>query len=276
MKKIWNKINGAAFVISEHHIDAFSAKASFFMVLSFFPFIMFVLNVLNFSPLYEMLITAVTSNLFPKPVKDLLVSIITEISYKASGTLLSVSAILMLWASSVGMLSVSRGLNVVYDKNETRNYFILRGISCFYTLLLVLCLGFIFIMLVMGNKIAQLIIETVPAVENLTILVLSLRAVVSVSVLFIFFMFIYTIIPSGKNKIRDQLPGAAFSAIGWMVFSYIFSYYFDHFSNYSYIYGSLTAVVLFMLWLYFCMYIMFVGGEINKYFMDKKKKTQVV
>ncbi len=273
MKKMWDKLNSVLTEISAHHIDAFSAKAAFFIVLSFFPFLMVALIALNYSPLYDILIAGASSELFPKPVRDMLISIIMEVSYKASGTLLSVSAVLLLWSSSVGMLAVSRGLNVVYEKNETRNYFVLRAISCFYTLLLALCLGFVFLLMVLGNKIAQLIINAVPAFRDLTILVLSLRTVVLICVLVVFFLFIYTIIPNGKNKIRHQLPGSVFSSVLWIFFSYIFSYYIDHFSNYSYIYGSLTAVLIFMLWLYFCMYIMFIGGEINMYFIKKGRQN---
>jgi membrane protein len=85
----------------------------------------------------------------------------------------------------------------------------------------------------------------------------------------IFFLAIYVVIPNRKTKISKELPGALVCACGWMGFSYAFSYYIDHYSNYTSMYGSLTTIVLFMLWLYFCMYILFIGAEINVLFQNK-------
>lgn len=62
---------------------------------------------------------------------------------------------------------------------------------------------------------------------------------------------------------KVQLMGAAFSAVGWMIVSWIFSVYLDIFKGFSSMYGSLTTIVLIMLWLYFCMYILLFGGEVN-------------
>ena len=66
------------------------------------------------------------------------------------------------------------------------------------------------------------------------------------------------------TTIKKAIPGALFSALGWLVFSYAFSIYIDNFSNMTYMYGSLTAVVIMMFWIYFCIYIFFIGAEINK------------
>lgn len=62
---------------------------------------------------------------------------------------------------------------------------------------------------------------------------------------------------------KVQLMGAAFSAVGWMIVSWIFSVYLNIFKGFSSMYGSLTTIVLIMLWLYFCMYILLLGGEVN-------------
>ena len=78
------------------------------------------------------------------------------------------------------------------------------------------------------------------------------------------------IIPNRKTRVIRELPGAIISAAGWILFSYAYSFYIDNMSNFSYMYGSLTAIVLCMLWLYFCMYIMFVGAEINVVLQNKE------
>ena len=74
---------------------------------------------------------------------------------------------------------------------------------------------------------------------------------------------IYRFLPNHKVRLRYQLPGAIFTAFGWALASFIFSIYMDIFRGFSSMYGSLTTIVLIMLWLYFCMYVLLLGGEIN-------------
>lgn len=72
-----------------------------------------------------------------------------------------------------------------------------------------------------------------------------------------------TITPSRVTFI-SQLPGAITATIGWLGFSYLYSFYVDHISNYSSIYGAMTTIALLMVWLYACMYILFFGGWLNE------------
>ena len=65
-------------------------------------------------------------------------------------------------------------------------------------------------------------------------------------------------------KFRSVLPGAALAAAGWLGFSFFYSLYIDNFADYTLVYGSLAAVVLLMLWLYFCMNIFLFGAQLNK------------
>ena len=76
---------------------------------------------------------------------------------------------------------------------------------------------------------------------------------------------IYTYVPDRKLTLKSQIPGAVFATAGWIVFSLVFSLYFRLFGNrnFSYMYGSLTAMVLLMLWLYGCICLLFFGAEIN-------------
>lgn len=68
---------------------------------------------------------------------------------------------------------------------------------------------------------------------------------------------------SRRLSVKSQTPGAAFAAVGWALFSTAFSIYFRYFKNFTVTYGSLAAVILMMLWLYFCICILFMGAEIN-------------
>ena len=98
---------------------------------------------------------------------------------------------------------------------------------------------------------------------------MSLRTVIGFAILIIFFLILFLAIPNRKSSILDELPGAIIAAAGWMIFSYLYSFYIDNIGSFSNMYGSLTTIVFLMLWLYFCMYILFFGAEINNILASK-------
>ncbi|HIU47977.1 MAG TPA: YihY/virulence factor BrkB family protein, partial [Candidatus Avimonoglobus intestinipullorum] len=85
---------------------------------------------------------------------------------------------------------------------------------------------------------------------------------------------VYKTFSGKKMPYKRHLPGAVFTTAGWMVFSFLFSIYIENFANYSYIYGSLTAIVLMMLWLYSCMIILLFGAELNMLNQIYKERKQ--
>ena len=96
-------------------------------------------------------------------------------------------------------------------------------------------------------------------------LLMNFRFLFVWAVLILLFGLIYTYIPDTKLKFTEQVPGACFAAVVWSVFSWGFSMYVSYGNGYS-IYGSLTIIVIIMLWMYFCMYIILIGAYLNRYF----------
>ena len=78
------------------------------------------------------------------------------------------------------------------------------------------------------------------------------------------FTAMFMVLPNQRNGFGQSLPGAMLSSAGWLIFTRLFSYYVFYFSGYSNVYGSVYAVALSMLWLYFCVSIFFYGGALNK------------
>ena len=256
--------------IRDDHIAAFSAQAAFFIIISFFPFIMLLLSIVKYFPIEEENLFQLISQAFPTTVNSLIESIITEI-YRtaASTTLISATVVSTLWSAGKGFLAIMKGLNSVYEINETRHGLLLRAMAALYTLIFAIMVITTMILFVFGNRLYLWIGQRFPVIEDTAFLIISLRTIVGLITLIIFFLLIYIVIPNRKTKIMHELPGAMLCAAGWMGFSYAFSYYIDNFSNYASMYGSLTAIVLFMLWLYFCMYLLFLGAEFNLLFENK-------
>lgn len=232
--------------LRDDFISAFAAQAAFFIILSFIPFIMFLFTLLNFFPLNA-------GNLTRLPAGIL------------SGTA-------ALWSASRGTLALVRGLNAVYKHKETRNYFLIRALSMVYTLCFAALLIVTLILLVFGNRLYDWVMSQLPILKDLAFLIMSLRSLVTIIILTLFFLLLYLVIPNRKSRLLKELPGAILSAGGWMGFSFLFSFYIDHGPNSSFAYGSLTTLAFSMLWLYFCMYILFVGAEINVFLSNDKDK----
>lgn len=248
--------------IRDDCISAFSAQAAFFVIISFFPFIMLLLTILQdiFS---EITLLQSLTNIFPSSVHLLITRIITEVYARTTGTIVSFAAITALWAASRGVLAIIHGLNSVYCIDETRGYIRLRIIAAFYTFIFIIMVVVTLSILVFGNRIYIWIQGKIPVLSELALFIISIRTIGALCILTLFFLLLYVVIPNRKTRIYKELPGAFISAAGWMGYSYLFSFYVDNMSNYSNTYGSLAAIVIFMLWLYFCMYILFIGAEIN-------------
>ncbi|HWT76499.1 MAG TPA: YihY/virulence factor BrkB family protein [Mobilitalea sp.] len=257
--------------LRDDHIAAFSAQAAFFIIISFFPFIMLLLSIVQYFPVKESDMMRLLTEIFPTAVNSMMITIIAEIyNTDASSTLISITLITTLWSAGKGFLAVMKGLNEAYEIKETRNYFYLRAISAFYTLIFAIMLIATMALFVFGNQLYYWIEEKFPVLMDTALVIISLRTILGLIVLVVFFLIIYVVIPNRKAKIMNDLPGAMVCAAGWMGFSYAFSYYIDNFTHYTSTYGSLTAIVLFMLWMYFCMYILFIGAEFNLLFENKE------
>ncbi len=249
--------------VRDDFVSAFSAHAAFFVMISFFPFIMLLLTLLQYLPITESVLMETLTQIFPSSITSLIITIVSEVYDQASGTIISITAISALWSASRGILAIVKGLNSVYGIRETRSYFKLRLISSVYTFVFAIMMIITLIILVFGNRLYVWIESKIPLFRDLALLIISMRTMAGLLILTIFFLLLYIVIPNRSTKVYKELPGALVSAAGWMVFSYLFSFYIDNMSNYSRMYGSLTAIVLFMLWFYFCMHILFIGGEIN-------------
>lgn len=251
-------------ILNKDRIGVYTAQASFFMLLSIFPFVLLFLNIIGFTSINQNTIIYLLETYSPVTIKPLLIQIIEELYTHVSGTALSLSAIVAIWSASKGVLSVMFGLYEIYKLHRYRNYFISRFISMAYTVVFLVALLLTMILLVFGNKLFHLAMSLIPALEEITILTIILRYLSVFIILSMFFILIFRISNIKYTTIKKVAPGAFLSALGWIIFSYIFSIYIDNFSNMSYMYGSLTAVIIVMLWLYFCIYILFIGAEINK------------
>lgn len=268
--------------MNNDNIGAFSAQASFFLFLSLFPCLILLLTLIQYTPITKAFLLETLVQIAPKNTTPVIITILDEMFNKSSTTLISFSVISALWSAGKGFFAITKGINVIYKKQENRNYFLLRLISGFYTLIFIILLVISLVLLVYGNKLHHFIAGTFPFLEGFSGWLISIRTLLVWCALMLFFLLLYNFIPSRKGRFNKhnrrhfftfefpkKLPGAVFASLGWMIFSYFYSLYVDNFSSMSYMYGSLTTIVVSLLWLYFIMYILFIGAEINSFIEER-------
>lgn len=264
MKKIRQLIFSIARRFSEDKVTVYGAQASFFLMVSLGPFSIALAAMIQFflpGNRWETLQTVL--EYVPEQIAQVARIGINEIFTSSAPSIISVSIILAIWSASKGVLSLERCMHAIYRYDERHNYLFIRLRSMFYTLVLLIAIVFALAFLVFGNTIQAILAKHFPVFARLSVLIVALRALISICILILAFSAIYEVLTGKKRRFTDVLPGVLFATIGWVLFSVIYAYYIANFSNYTVIYGALGAFTLFMLWMYFCILILLIGAEIN-------------
>lgn len=264
---LMNKVMRIPDDVGRHHVGAYAAQAAYFFMLSMIPIILLLLTMVQYTPVTKADVMTAVVQVFPSSVDSMITSIVNQV-YNQSSTVIPITIIVALWSAGKGVLSISTGLNTIYGCPETRNYLYLRIRATFYTVLFVAVIMLLLVMSVFGNSLNILITSHVPAIKPVADKLIEMRTTVTPIVLMGFSLLLYKFLPNRKDWFRKQIPGSVFTAIGWLIISWVFSVYLDIFKGFSNMYGSLTTIVLIMLWLYFCMYCILLGAEINIYLRE--------
>ncbi len=278
VRKIYDWAMDTMTKVMKHHVGAYAAQAAYFFLLSMIPIILLLLTLIRFTPVTKADVLTAVIQVFPSTVDSMVTSIINEV-YNQSMAIVPITILVALWAAGKGVLSLTTGLNNIYECPETRNYFFLRARATAYTILFVLVIILLLILSVFGNSLIVFVTENIPILEVPVSGLVNMATWLAPVMLVGFSLLIYKYLPNRKDKFIKQLPGSIFTAIGWLVVSWIFSVYLDLFQGFSSMYGSLTTIVLIMLWLYFLMYVTLLGAELNmmlydKIFVQKKRRRR--
>lgn len=264
MKKLVLVFKGFAKRLSDDNISAYASSCAYFFFMSFVPMIILLLSILPYTPVnFDWILDFIKEEL-PGSTADFATSIILEIRDKSVGTI-SIAAIVTLWSAGKGVNALITGFNAIDKNKDKRNVILLRIVSSLYTLIFLISIIAVLLFMVYGNVASGLVASKFPHLQELMDRLVALKSILSFTLMVIIFVICYALLPYKRHKMREQIPGAIFSALAWTGFSYIFSLYIDHFNAFS-MYGSLTTIVIFLFWLYVCMYILFIGANLNRYF----------
>ena len=259
--------------LNKDHVGAYAAQSAYFILLSFIPFVLLLVTMVKYTPLTQEIVTTALIRMVPEEFSSFIRVIVNEVFGK-SAAFVPVSAIIALWSAGKGVNALSKGLNWIYQVEETRGYVINRLRSAVYTLVFVVAVAVTLLLLVFGNQIQMGIADRFPVIAKVTSLIVGMRTLITLVLLCLVFLMIYKFVPNRKASLKSQIPGAMVSSVAWSLFSLAFSIYIDLTPGTVNMYGSLTTLVLIMLWLYFCMWILLIGAEINSYFEDRLRRLE--
>lgn len=255
--------------MKKQNISAYAASIAFFFFLSLVPMLIMICTIIPYTPLTEEnLVTAVT-DLTPDRIDPLVESLIADVYDKSAG-ILSIAIFTTIWSAAKGVMALMTGLNVLNGVEEKRNYFLIRAVASLYTVVMLLVVILSLFIMVFGDQLVTLALHRIPQLEALASFAMNFRFIFVWAVLTLLFAAVYTYVPDVKMKFKEQIPGAIFAAVVWSVFSWGFSIYVTYGNSYG-IYGSLSIIIIVLLWMYFCMYIIMIGAYMNRYFSPVNK-----
>lgn len=252
--------------MEKDHINELSAQCSYYVILSFIPFVILLLTLIQYTAIQPEQLFDIISKFIPSSMNEMVLGIVREVYSKSVGTI-SISLIFTLLSAYRGLFALIKGLHLIYNYSDhkRKSMLYLRIMSILKTVVFIVLVTIGAVILVFGSSIVSTIQEKFGLFENYTIVYRLLTQLALAFIAFIIFLLLYKFMPGYKITFKSQVPGAIFSSVALIVISFVFSKYLDIFKGFSITYGSLTVLMLIMMWTYSCFYVIFLGAEINKF-----------
>ncbi|MFP5320149.1 MAG: YihY/virulence factor BrkB family protein [Acidimicrobiia bacterium] len=175
-----------------------------------------------------------------------------------------IGVVLALYSASAGMAALQVGLNVAYDVPEDRSFLKKRLRGLLLMLVAVVLGGVATAAIVFGAPIGEALRDNLPFGDAFVLVWTLIRWVVGLAALATLFALFYYLGPNRETPRWSWLsPGGIVATVIWLIASLGFSFYVTNLGSYGETYGSLTGVVVLLLWLYLSALAIVLGGELN-------------
>ena len=248
---------------------AVAGELTYKLMLSVFPLITFLLSLLGFLHLDIAMLDELVSPYLPEDVHTTLLNFIHDLSHERNATLLSLSFIVALVASSSGFRAMMRGINKAYGIVDERPYLARTAISVALTMIFTAAVVVAIVAIIFRNAIL-VFFEQYAFVNNILTGVLSNLA--AFCIMLITVTLIYKISARRKRWV-NVLPGSFFTVCLWLASSQIFNIYITNFSALS-VYGSIAGAFVMLIWLNVISIIMLLGAQLNAHIELVRKENR--
>ncbi len=260
-RRVWKEIQ-------EDEVFGRAAELSYYFLLALIPFLIFLTSiigiVLGSGTGTRHAMFAYLARVMPPSAFQLIDSTVREVSATSGGGKLSFGILAALWAASNGLSAITTSLNTAYDLTESRPWWKQRLTAIGLTVVLSILIISAFLLVVAGGRIAEWLASAYGFGPVFPMTWKIIQWPVVLGCIILAFALIYYFAPDIRKQSWQWLtPGAAIGVALWVLVSLGFRVYLYFFNSYSATYGSLGAVIILMLWLYFTGAAVLIGGEIN-------------
>lgn len=265
----WKELGTRVFgEIQKDDVFGRAAQLAYYFLLALFPLLLFLTSVIGLllgsgTGLRHSLFSYL-SQVLPGSAFNLVDSTLYEVSAASSGSKLAFGLLAALWAASNGMGAITQALNAAYNVTESRPWWKQRLTAIGLTLVLSVLIISALVLLLYGGRLAEYVGTTYGYGEAFTVT----WKVVQWPIVFAFMLLAFALIYYLAPDLHEQswvwvTPGSVIGVGLWLFVSFAFKLYLHFFDSYSKTYGTLGAVIVLMLWLYFTGAAILVGGEVN-------------
>jgi len=179
----------------------------------------------------------------------------------------------LLWTSTWVFSSLRIALNIVFRAQKSQG--MLRGIGV--DLLMIVLVGILLLVSMILSPVVMFLQSyqgQIPVAMGPTIQWI-LKYLLPFFLTCCMFSLIYKIIPNKRVHIKSALQAALFASLLWELAKHLFAWYVVHLPMYSILYGSLSTLVIFVLWVYYSSTILIVGGEFAYFLEEDRQRSKV-
>ncbi len=249
---------------NENRISYTSGSMAYFFTLSLFPFIMFLNSLLGLLRLDTASVTGLLSPLFPKEIINIITTYTTYVSGVSSSYILIFSIIISLYSSSRAANAMMITINSVYAIKKRRHFIHEFLLSAAFTAAIGIVLFLFSAAVIAGGKVFEKIYIALN-LSNISVAFMSIAIILAALVLIFFIvLFLYYFMPNKKMKLRRLIWGSIFATLSISLIGVGISVYLSLSTRFSLLYGSISAIIIVMLWFYLFANIISIGAEINR------------
>lgn len=265
-------------VYSKHEMDVYSGNATFYLMISTVPLLMMIIYIINMLPWFTVEdVSNFLMNVVPDipQVRTAIVSIIVNLNRYSGSMVVYAFAFTCLWTGSHGISALMAGLEKI--NHTQRKYFHSKPKAILYAIFFSLLIPSMLLFQMLRSSLEEGItalfeLLKLPEIAERINAVLEYSGLATVAFMILFIVLTFTFLPSGKRKIKDQLPGSIFCCVMWIIFTNGFGFFITRFWKMSSVYGTLAAVFLAAMWLKFIIMFLFYGASLNRAIQVKVSK----
>lgn len=247
----------------EAEVTNSSVVIAYYLLLSFFPIVIIIGNLLPLLNLDINTILPYFSTIIPEAIYQEIVETIHRLLTSSSSGMLSFGIVAAFWAASKGMNAMQVSMNKAYGVEPRKNMFVIRLASLAFTLILVLGIVALVLVFSFGQVVLNYLTPLLQLPEEVVAIFQSVKWPVTLFVLLFVFTLVYYMVPNAQVKVKFVLPGAIFATVGWVLLSQAFAIYVRYFSGRTLSYGSVGIFIVLMLWLNGSGIVLTLGAVIN-------------